>query len=114
MAYTIANSSSRNDYFNNAGTAISANVQPNPNGSAFVGIRDASITHDAANAYGLISVGVNTPGTGYDNADIIMGLTNSIKGVDNTALRSPGSEMGRESIHQLDALRTFRVASGIR
>ena len=113
MANTIANSSAKNNFFTVGGVAITSTTQPKVDVATFAGILDTSLgTHP--NDRGIISTFGGSVYTGFDKVSIIRSLSNSLRGTSNTSIRSPGSEIARESIMQLDAVRTVKTASAIR
>lgn len=115
MANTIVNSADKNRYFTNAGVAIVATNQPNINDTVMAGTLDSAL---GADMYGFVPsspIANVTSTTGYNNTQVIMGISNTIRGVANTALQSPGAEPPESiSTSQLTALRVNPVGSGLR
>lgn len=114
--YTNIRNSTANansNYFTNAGSAINAsNQSSSQDDTVMAGVRDDSLGN---NMYGLVSTTKLVAYTGNDRTQIIMGLTNTLKGSANTTLREAGATPPIPiSIPQLNSLRTERVASGIR
>ena len=115
MANTIANSTAGNAYFTIAGSsAITSTTQPRQNLSVIAGVVDTSLTAHPSDS-GIVSTYSQVAYTGNDRTSIIRGLSNTIRSTGAiTLIRCPGSDFYREGIRQVDAARTYRIASAIR
>lgn len=110
----IRNSTANADsqYFTAAGVAINASNQPNIDDSVMAGVLDSSLGRDM---YGLVSETEYRGYTGHDRNTVTMGISQVLKGSVSNALRNTSAvPPNRESIHQMDALRTERVTTAIR
>lgn len=113
--YTNIRNSTANansNYFTNAGVAINASNQPTTqDDTVMAGVPDASLGKDM---YGFVSKSYPVAYTGNDRTQIIMGISNVLKGVANTALKEGASPPVAISIPQMNSLRSVRTTSAIR
>lgn len=133
MADTIKNSSISNTYFTNAGVAITSSTQPNKNAGAVSAYNTADL--DNGNFVGTgpgnkqttdETTWINSSLDGVNKAKstaalpyfeegkyVIRGVSDTLAGLSNEAVKLVGSSEHRRSIDKLEAVRTLKVAAHI-
>lgn len=114
MANTVANSVQGNTCFTLGGSAITAATQPNLAKMVLANVPATSL--NSTRFSGFISGPTITTYTGYDDASVILGSVNTLRGSgSNTLLLSPGAEtvQARRPILKMEAARTRKVASAV-